>query len=99
MNSLIFFPVICSLVFHNLVSGNRNPAAGGIAAVRGYSNWHIGSYRCGLYVPVDYNPDRSYPLILYLHGYTDTLTRDLEFINPRLKPGVSNSAPIPGFSP
>ncbi|MEB2776393.1 prolyl oligopeptidase family serine peptidase [Algoriphagus sp. D3-2-R+10] len=31
----------------------------------------------GLFKPVNYNPDISYPLIVYLHGSTDTVSRDI----------------------
>jgi poly(3-hydroxybutyrate) depolymerase len=48
---------------------------------RGYSNWFLGTYRCGLFVPESYDPQNEYPLIIYLHGYSDTTTWDLPWYN------------------
>src|SRR5690606_19789625 len=33
----------------------------------------------GLFRPANYNPDESYPLIVYLHGSNDTISRDIEW--------------------
>jgi poly(3-hydroxybutyrate) depolymerase len=43
----------------------------------GYSNWYIGDFRCGVYVPPSYYPARKYPLVIYLHGHTDTVSRNI----------------------
>jgi hypothetical protein len=45
-----------------------------------YSNYRehrYGSLRYGLFSPLNYDEKRSYPLIVYLHGSTDTVSRDL----------------------
>jgi predicted esterase len=75
MNYWTLFLVFSGLVLP--VQGQRQGNTKNMAAVRGYQNWCIGSYRCGLFVPPDYDPGRSYPLVLYLHGYTDTVTHDM----------------------
>jgi predicted esterase len=77
MKTLTFFMLVSGLM---IAGRGQHPGSGtakDMAAVRGYQNWYIGSYRCGLFVPPDYDPGRSYPLVLYLHGYTDTVTRDM----------------------
>src|SRR5512142_382254 len=42
----------------------------------GYQNRYYNGMRYGLFVPPGYTPSRKYPLILYLHGSTDTTTWD-----------------------
>ncbi len=42
----------------------------------GYQNRYYNGMRYGLFVPAGYTPARKYPLILYLHGSTDTTTWD-----------------------
>jgi len=57
-----------------------DPEINKLAEVRGYQNWYIGLYyRCGLFVPETYSPYKAYPLIIYLHGYSDTTSWDLEW--------------------
>jgi predicted esterase len=48
---------------------------------RGYRNWFLETYRCGIFVPESYDPQNEYPLIIYLHGYSDTTTWDLPWYN------------------
>ncbi len=43
---------------------------------KGYKNWYIGNFRCGVFVPPSYNPSKKYPLVVYLHGHTDTTSRN-----------------------
>ncbi len=43
----------------------------------GYRNRYYKGMRYGLFVPPSYSAAKSYPLILYLHGSTDTTTWDL----------------------
>lgn len=43
-----------------------------MSAIRGYQNWYIGDFRCGVFVPPSYDPARKYPLIVILHGHSDT---------------------------
>lgn len=45
----------------------------------GYRNRFYQGMRYGLFVPPFYVPSRKYPLILYLHGSTDTTTWDLNW--------------------
>lgn len=44
---------------------------------RGYKDHFLGSFRCGVFVPPGYDPAKKYPLLIFLHGYTDTTTWDL----------------------
>ena len=39
---------------------------------KGYKNWYIGDFRCGVFVPPSYDPKKKYPLVIYLHGHSDT---------------------------
>ena len=45
--------------------------------VGGYHNGYFRGMRYGLFVPPSYVSSRKYPLIIYLHGSTDTTTWDL----------------------
>jgi predicted peptidase len=47
--------------------------------VEGYSESHFKSLRYGLFKPQGYDPKKSYPLIVYLHGSTDTVSRNLSW--------------------
>jgi pimeloyl-ACP methyl ester carboxylesterase len=55
-----------------------------MSAQRGYKNWYLDSFRCGLFVPPSYDADEKYPLIIFLHGYTDTTTWNLGWYNDPL---------------
>lgn len=44
---------------------------------KGYKDWYIGDFRCGVYIPPSYNPSKRYPLVIYLHGKSDTVTRNI----------------------
>lgn len=44
---------------------------------KGYKEWYIGDFRCGVYIPPSYDPKKKYPVVVYLHGKNDTLTRKL----------------------
>lgn len=79
MKSLMLLLLITCFVFPVCEKDMVDPVIREMSSVRGYKNWYIGTYRCGLYVPVDYNGNRAYPLIIYLHGYTDTTSHDLEW--------------------
>lgn len=52
-----------------------------ISSIRGYENYFDGSFRCGIFVPPMYNPENKYPLVLSLHGYSDTTTWNLSYYN------------------
>jgi predicted peptidase len=43
----------------------------------GYEEKYYGSLRYGFFKPAGYDPEKSYPLIVYLHGSRDTVSRDL----------------------
>lgn len=43
----------------------------------GYKDHFLGTFRCGVFVPPDYDPGKKYPLIIFLHGYSDTTTWDM----------------------
>ncbi len=45
----------------------------------GYEVRYLNGFRYGLFVPPSYDPEQSYPLILYLHGCGDTSTYDLNW--------------------
>jgi predicted peptidase len=42
-----------------------------------YSEAHYKGVRYGLFKPVNYDSKKSYPLVVYLHGSTDTVSRDI----------------------
>ncbi|MDB5121233.1 MAG: hypothetical protein JWN56_2451 [Sphingobacteriales bacterium] len=44
---------------------------------KGYKDLFIGSFRCGVFIPPSYDPTKKYPLVVYLHGYSDTTTWNL----------------------
>jgi hypothetical protein len=48
------------------------------ALPEGYEVRYFNGMRYGLFIPPSYNPDESYPLILYLHGCNDTVSHDLD---------------------
>lgn len=50
----------------------------------GYRNWFLDDFRCGIFVPESYDMRNEYPLIIYLHGYSDTTTWDLAWYNEPL---------------
>lgn len=81
-----------SLLFLFLLGCKKDDPEDGIITVmsqqRGYKDWFLDNpsaerqdFRCGLFVPPSYNADKKYPLIIYLHGHTDTTTWDLEWYN------------------
>lgn len=43
---------------------------------QGYKDWYIEEFRCGVFVPESYDSSKKYPLVIYLHGKGDTVTRD-----------------------
>ena len=47
-----------------------------------YKNYKDAIYKgmvYGLFQPANYNPKKSYPLIVYLHGSNDTISRDINW--------------------
>jgi dienelactone hydrolase len=76
--------VILTLIIAFLSCEKQTLEGGMIAqmsAQRGYENWYLGTFRCGLFVPESYDPQNEYPLIIYLHGRTDTTTWNLCWYN------------------
>jgi hypothetical protein len=50
-------------------------------AQRGYKDWFIKDFRCGVYIPPTYDTSKKYPLVIYLHGKDDTTTVELPWYN------------------
>ena len=44
-----------------------------------YKEYEYKGMRYGLFKPAHYNPGKHYPLIVYLHGSNDTVSRDLQW--------------------
>ncbi|MEQ9378211.1 MAG: prolyl oligopeptidase family serine peptidase [Imperialibacter sp.] len=58
-----------------------------------YSNYKQSSYmglRYGLFKPADVDSKKSYPLVVYLHGSTDTVSRDSKWYQP----AIQNEQPL-----
>jgi predicted peptidase len=51
----------------------------------GYEEKRYESMRYGFYKPKDYDSKKSYPLIVYLHGSRDTVSRDLVYYQPSIQ--------------
>jgi pimeloyl-ACP methyl ester carboxylesterase len=81
MKKLIFFLLLTGFLILSCGKENNNLPVNEISAVRGYENWYIGDFRCGLFVPPSYDSTKKYPLIVFLHGYTDTTTWNLGWYN------------------
>jgi pimeloyl-ACP methyl ester carboxylesterase len=77
--NLLFF--IAGLVMVSCDKESEDPVIDEMSAVRGYENWFINDFRCGLFVPADYDRNKKYPLIIFLHGRTDTTTWNLPWYN------------------
>jgi predicted peptidase len=53
-----------------------------------YSNYRQSEYkdlRYGFFRPVDVDPKKSYPLLVYLHGANDTVSRDSKWYQPAIQ--------------
>lgn len=70
INAFLFF-VIATAGFATSCSGQA------ASLQKGYKDWFIGDFRCGVYIPPSYDPSKQYPLVVYLHGKSDTVTRNL----------------------
>ena len=69
---------ICFLLLLNACAGLSQEGAGKPASIpAGYKQVFIGDFRCGVYVPPSYDPSKKYPLVIYLHGKGDTVTRNI----------------------
>jgi poly(3-hydroxybutyrate) depolymerase len=63
----IFFALLVVV----LVGCNEN-SPGQASNQKGFKNWYIGDFRCGVYIPPTYDPVKKYPMVIYLHGHSDT---------------------------
>ena len=81
MKTIALFIVLSGYALIACEKDTTDPVIKEMSSVRGYKNWYIDDFRCGLFVPADYNPSKSYPLIIYLHGHTDTTTWNLRWYN------------------
>jgi predicted esterase len=50
-----------------------------LALPNGYEVGYHNGMRYGLFIPPSYNSTKSYPLVVYLHGCTDTVSWDLQW--------------------
>ncbi|MBP7508111.1 MAG: hypothetical protein KA807_09840 [Prolixibacteraceae bacterium] len=46
-----------------------------------YSEHSSGKLKYGLFIPENYNPTKSYPLVMYLHGFSNNRTEYLDIYN------------------
>jgi predicted peptidase len=46
---------------------------------KGYEQKYYKGVRYGLFKPASYTAGKSYPLVVYLHGSTDTVSRDISY--------------------
>lgn len=74
---LIMFNINCSKKDIIKIDDNENQ----IILPDGYENRWFEGLRYGLFVPPSYDSTSSYPLIIRLHGYTDTVSWNLNWYN------------------
>ena len=74
MNVKAILPLII-LIFVTAYSSN----AQFFGKYKNYEQHYHQSMRYGLFIPSDYDAKKSYPLIVYLHGSTDTVSRDIAY--------------------
>jgi poly(3-hydroxybutyrate) depolymerase len=80
MRKTVAFLILSSIMFSNCKKDKTEPVFE-MSDVRGYKDWFIGTFRCGLFVPPSYDNTKKYPLIIFLHGHTDTTTWNLGWYN------------------
>jgi len=51
----------------------------------GYENRFIEGFRYGIYIPANYNPEKKYHLMVYLHGSSDTTSWDFPWYRENLQ--------------
>src|SRR6187455_348340 len=49
---------------------------------KNYEEHNFNGLRYGLYKPDGYDPGKKYPLIVYLHGSRDTVSREMNWYQP-----------------
>lgn len=79
--------VLLAFLFHGCDKQKMDDPDLKMASIRGYQNWYIGKFRCGVFVPPSYDPSRKYPLVVILHGHTDTTSWNRIWYN---EPFVTN---------
>lgn len=68
-----FFLTLVAITVTNINCTSQSTAA----LPKGYENRYIGNFRCGVFVPPSYDPSKKYPLVIYLHGKSDTVSRNM----------------------
>ena len=85
MRTKSFFILLLILVLSNCHEQTPEEAMiEEMSTQRGYRDWFLETYRCGIFVPESYDPQSECPLIIYLHGHSDTTTWDLPWYNEPL---------------
>jgi poly(3-hydroxybutyrate) depolymerase len=69
---------IIPLLFFVISLGGCHQSTGQQAKLlqKGFKNWYLGDFRCGVYIPPSYDPAKKYPLVIYLHGKNDTVSHN-----------------------
>lgn len=70
----IFNIIVIAVIFTLALS--KSSSAQFFGKYKNYSQHYHQSMRYGLFIPSDYDSKKSYSLIVYLHGSTDTVSRD-----------------------
>jgi len=78
MNGELFTPdpmknLLTLIVLLVIISCNEK-SRGQSYNIKGYKNVFIGDFRCGVFIPPSYDASKKYPLVIYLHGHSDTTT-------------------------
>lgn len=68
--------VLLTAIFLSSIQSLRAQLSG---KYEGYEENYYKGMRYGLFKPADYDSGKSYPLIVYLHGSTDTVSRDIDW--------------------
>lgn len=71
MKQIIYLTLILIFPLHSLQAQ--------LPKYAGYAQKYFKSMRYGLFTPENYDAKKSYPLIVYLHGSRDTVSRDMIF--------------------
>lgn len=72
--------LLLTLIFFNGLSGHAQ-----LAGKYDYGQHYYQSLRYGLFKPSGYDPKKSYPLIVYLHGSRDTVSRDMKWYSAEIQ--------------
>lgn len=82
MGAKYFLLITCIICMTGCEKQNpEDPQVSKMAKIRGYQNWYIGDFRCGVFVPPSYDPHKKYPLIVILHGHSDTTSWNYRWYN------------------